>query len=331
MNRNKRSVTLDLKADEGRSVALDIAADVDVVVENFRPGVMDSLGLGYDDVQEMNPEIVYVSASGFGSSGPYDDRPGQDLLLQSMTGIAAGTGKKDDRPTPAGTPIVDEHSASLIALHTVAAMYHKRRTGEGQKIETNLMNAAIDMQCQEITATQNLDEDFDRSEEGVAYTYLGEPYGIYETADDYIAIAMTPIEKIADVLEIKGLRRYESDQEVFEHRDEIKRTIEEYTRSKPTNIVLETLLDADVWAAPVKDRSDLAPDPQVEHNEMIIEVEHPEGGTFETTGPPVTYSETPPLIRQRPPRAGEHTEEVLEELGHSKSEIRTLAENGVTE
>ncbi|MFP8953480.1 CaiB/BaiF CoA transferase family protein [Natrialbaceae archaeon A-arb3/5] len=331
MNRNKRSITLDLKSDRGREIALEIAAEADVLVENFRPGVMDRFGLGYEDVQEVNPEIVYVSGYGFGSDGPYADRPGQDLLLQSMSGLARYTGRRDDPPTPVGTAVVDEHSAALIALHTMFALFHRERTGKGQRVEANLLNAALDLQCQEITAALNMDEEFERSEEGIGQAWLGGPYGIYETADGYLAIAMAPMETLAETIGLDELAEYTSPEDVYEHRDEIKRTLEAYTRAQPTEDLLETLLEADVWAAPVNDFHDVAEDPQVEHNDMLIELEHPEGGTFTTTGFPVDHSETPATVRLDPPAAGEDTDEVLAELGYSEQERQALVKKGVVE
>jgi crotonobetainyl-CoA:carnitine CoA-transferase CaiB-like acyl-CoA transferase len=331
MNRNKRSVTLDLKSDRGREVALDIVEQADVVMENFRPGVMDRFGLGYADVTEVNPDVVYVSGSGFGADGPYVDRPGQDLLLQAMSGLAAYTGKKDDPPTPAGTAVVDEHSATLIALNTMFALFHRERTGEGQQVEANLLNAAIDFQCQEITAALNMDIEFERSEEGIAQAWLGGPYGIYETADGWIAIAMSPIDRLADVIDEPELAAYDSPKAAFEHRDEIKRRLESFTREHETDDLLDLLLAADIWVAEVYDFHEMAADPQVEHNEMLVEMEHPEVGTFRTTGPPVNLSKTPAEITSPPPLAGEHTDEVLAELGYDRETRRELAESGVTE
>jgi len=329
MNRNKRSVTLDLKSDKGREVALDIVAEADVVVENFRPGVMEKFGLGYDDVRTVNPEIIYVAGSGFGTDGPYVDRPGQDLLIQAMSGLANYTGRKDDPPTPVGSAVVDEHSAMLIALNTMFALFHKERTGEGQKVEANLLNAALDFQCQEITAALNLDTEFTRSEEGIAQAWLGGPYGIYETANGYIAIAMTPMDRLAETLELDSLREYTTAAETYEYRDEIKQTVEAYTRERSSEELLDELLAADVWAAEVNDFEDVVEDPQVEHNEMIIELDHPEGGTFRTVGSPVTLSETPAVIESRPPKVGEHTDEVLAELGYSEDECSALRAEGI--
>lgn len=329
MNRNKRSITLDLKSDEGRAVAGDIVREADVLVENFRPGVMDKFGLSYEDASSVNPDLVYVSASGFGRDGPYEERPGQDLLLQSMGGLARYTGRKDDPPTPVGTAVVDEHAAMLIALHTMFALFHRERTGEGQRVDVNLLNAALDFQCQEITAALNMDVEFERSEEGIAQAWLGAPYGIYETTDGHVAIAMAPMETIAATLDLPELAQYDSAEATYEHRDEIKRTLEAYTREQPTDELLETLLAADVWAAEVNDFHDVAADPQVEHNEMLIELDHPNDGTFTTTGMPVEMSETPGVVRSPPPQPGEHTDEILAEIGYDTAERDRLAERGV--
>jgi crotonobetainyl-CoA:carnitine CoA-transferase CaiB-like acyl-CoA transferase len=332
MNRNKRSVELDLKSDEGHEIALEIVEEADALVENFRPGVMDRFGLSYEDVRAVNPEIVYVSASGFGSDGPYADRPGQDLLLQAMSGLANYTGRKDDPPTPTGTAVVDEHSATLIALHTMVALFYRERTGEGQKVEANLLNAALDFQCQELTAAMNIDVDFERSEEGIAQAWLGGPYGIYETADGHVAIAMTPMDHLADATELDSLREYDTPRDTYEHRDEIKRTLEAYTRKRPTETLLDELLNADIWAAEVAaDFDEVRENPQVRHNNMIVELNHPDGGTFETVGVPVNHSETPASFDRHPPKPGEHTDEVLAKIGYSEEDRNDLREAGVIE
>lgn len=329
MNRNKRSVSVDLKADEGRQVALDIVGDADILIENFRPGVMDRLGLSYDDVTEVNPEIVYVSGSGFGADGPYVDRPGQDLLLQAMSGLTMTTGRGDGPPTPAGSAVVDEHSAMLIVFGTLTALFHKERTGEGQRVEASLLNSAIDFQCQEITAALNMDQDVKRSDTGIASPVNNAPYGIYETVDGYVAIAMAPLDSLAELLDLPDLATYDGPREIFEDRDEIKRQIEAETRTYETAKLLELLLEADIWVAEVNDFEEMAADPQVQHNEMVVELDHPQVGTFETTGLPVSFSETPAEITSPPPLVGQHTSEVLRDIGYDEPDIETLLEQGV--
>lgn len=329
MNRNKRSLTLDLKSDEGRQAALEVIAEADVLVENFRPGVMDRLGLGYDDAQSVNPEIIYVSASGFGSDGPYVDRPGQDLLLQAMSGLTAYTGRGDDPPTPVGTAVVDEHSASQIALSIMIALFHKERTGEGQRVEANLLNAAIDFQCQEITAVLNMDREFDRSDAGIAQAWIGAPYGIYETADGHVAIAMSPLDLVAEAVDLPALADYD-ETAAYEQRDDIKRQLESETVEWPTDELLEALLEHDIWAAAVNDFHEMAADPQVQHNGMLVEMDYPGVGEFTTTGLPTSFSETPGRIASRPPTPGEHSAEILAEHGYSEAEIDTLVEADVT-
>lgn len=329
MNRNKRSITLDLKSDQGRKVAEDIIAEADALVENFRPGVMEKFDLGYDDVQDVNESIVYVSASGFGADGPYAERPGQDILAQAMSGLVANTGRKQDPPTPAGSFICDAHSANTIALHTMVALFQREITGEGQKIETNLLNAGIDFQTQEITSAVNMDPTAERSESGIGHVYSGAPYGVYETADGHVALSFANLPGIAEELGLEPLCDYADGREVYEHRDEIKHQIEAETREVPTEELMDRLLEAGAWVAEVNDYEEAADHPQVRHNDMIIELEYPGVGSFETTGVPVSMSDTEFEFTD-PPTPGEQTEEILAELGYDDEEIVALDEQGVT-
>ncbi|MFC6723683.1 CaiB/BaiF CoA transferase family protein [Halobium palmae] len=328
-NRSKRSVTLDLKSDEGHNIAMEIVESADVVIENFRPHVMDSLGLGYEDVTEVNPDVVYVSSSSYGPDGPRADEPGQDLLMQSMSGLPSIGGRGGDPPTPAPISVVDLHGAMLNAFHVMTALFHREQTGEGQKVDLNLMDAAIDLQIEEIFLQMNLDKEFERSEEGIAYKYLGAPYGIYETADGHVTISMNPIDDLVDVLDLTIDVEYDSSEAAYENRDQIKREIEAQTREWQTDELLETLLAEDVWVSEVKEYEDMVEDPQVEHNEIICDVEHPTVGEMTTVAPPVSMSKTPPEIKSAPPLLGEHNEEVLSELGYDASEYERLVEEGV--
>lgn len=331
MNRNKRSIVLNIKEQEGIDIAMEIIERADVLVENFRPGVMDRLGFGYEDVTKINEDIVYVSASGFGSDGPYADRPGQDLLFQAMTGIAAYTGRKDDPPIPCGLTVVDALSAKEVALNTLVALFHRERTGEGQKVETNLLNAAVDLQCQELTAALNMDVEWERSKEGVGTVAREAPYGLYETKDGHVAISTTPIDVIDQVLDLGTLPPHETSQELYENRDAIHARINDRTKEYESDELLDQLLEADVWASKVKGYDELAEDPQVQHNDMIVEVEHPSAGTFKTTGLPAEFSKTPGKIESPPPRVGEHTEEILTELGYDDAQIDRLEADGAIE
>ena len=331
MNRNKRSVAVDLKDDRGKAVARDIVADADVVVENFRPGVMEKLGFGYEDVREYNPDVVYASGSGYGSSGPYETRPGQDLLIQAMSGLMDATGRRDDPPTAAGTFVADQLSALFIALHVVIALYHREQTGQGQKIEASLLNSMIAGMCQEVAATTNLDREFERPEASLSHAQFDAPYGVYETADGHVAISLGDLDDFAETLAVDGLETDGSPAAAYERRDEIHGLIERVTRERETDALLDQLLEADIWAAPVNDLAEMIEDPQVRHNDMIIEIEDPDVGSFVTTGFPVEMSETPASVERPPPRVGEHTRDVLEERGYDADVIEELVGDDVVE
>ena len=329
MNRNKKSLALNLKDARARDIVLKLAATCDLVTENFRPGVLDRLGLGYEDLRRVNPSIVYVSGSGFGSGGPYAWRPGQDLLIQAMSGLAAYGGRGGDPPTPCGSSVVDASTALMLAWSAMVALFHRERTGEGQKVEVSLFATAIALQCQEITAFLNSGGGFTRSEAGVGAAWLDAPFGIYRTADGWIALAMMSLAELGEALDLPELAGYDDGERAFTERDTVKRLVEPVLGRRPTAEWLDSLGGRGLWCAPVQDFADLEDDPQVAHAGLIATVPHPDGGEVRVVGPPVRFGQTPGTIRTGPPAVGQHTGEVLKGLGYSDDELRALREEGV--
>jgi crotonobetainyl-CoA:carnitine CoA-transferase CaiB-like acyl-CoA transferase len=315
-NRNKRSVELDIKDDAHRAVLYDLCEEADVVLENFRPGVMDRLGFGYEELSERNPGLIYASASGFGSSGPYVDRPGQDLIIQGMGGLMSITGDRDDLPTPQGVAIADLHSATYLAFGILAALHYRDRTGEGQRIEGDLLSATVDLQLQELSTYANTGAALDRGEHGLGNLYHPAPYGVYETADGHIVLSLVLPSELGEILGIDEIADVSTWEEAYERRDEIMAHIGDVLETDTTDAWMEQLIEHDVWCGPVKDLPEVLEDPQVRDNEMIKTIDHPTLGELTVTGMPLRLSETPPSIRRHPPLAGEHTAEVLEELGY---------------
>lgn len=315
-NRNKRSVELDIKDDTHREVLYDLCEEADVVVENFRPGVMDRLGFGYEELSERNPELIYASASGFGSSGPYVGRPGQDLIVQGMSGLMSITGDRDDLPTPQGVALTDLHSGTYLAFGILAALHHRDRTGEGQRIEGDLLSASVDIQLQEVSVYANTGAEIDRGERGLGNVYHPAPYGVYETRDGHIVLSLVMPAELGEILDIEAIQDVTTWEEAYDRRDEIMAEIAAVLETDTTEAWMDRLLEHDVWCGPVKDIPEVIEDPQVRENDMIKTIEHPTLGELTVTGTPIRMSETPPEIRRHPPRAGEHTEEVLEELGY---------------
>jgi crotonobetainyl-CoA:carnitine CoA-transferase CaiB-like acyl-CoA transferase len=329
MNRNKRSLTLNLKDPRARQIIYDLVRDADLVTENFRPGVLDKLGLGYDDLKQINPSIVYVAGSGYGPDGPYVHNPGQDLLIQSMSGIVAYSGRYDDPPTPTATSFVDASTSLALAFGAMVGLFHKERTGEGQRIDVSLFNTAIAMQCQELAAFMNINKRWERSQSGIGSPWLSAPFGIYQTQDGWMAISMNPLGVLGELLELPELAQYDNLADAYEKRDLIKPMIQERIRTNTTDHWLEVLGQRDLWFARVQDFEDLMSDPQVAHNELIQTVEHPIAGTIRVIGMPIRFGGTPATIRLNPPRVGEHNDEVLGELGYDADQIAQFREEGV--
>lgn len=324
MNRNKKSVAVNLKDLRGKEIILRLAATCDLAVENYRPGVLDRLGLGYEDLKKVNPSIVYVSGTGYGPDGPYATRPGQDLLLQSLSGLTAYGGRYDDPPTPSGTSMVDASSALVLAFSAMVGLFHKHRTGQGQRIDVSLFNTAIALQCQELAAFLNQSRRFERSKSGVGAAWLSAPFGIYKTQNGYMAIAMASLSVIADLLELPELKQYDEGLRPYDDRDTIKPIIQTKIGTNTTEYWLALLLTRDIWCAKVQDFDDLVDDPQVKNNELIQTLHHPRAGAVRVIGIPMRFSETPGTIRLAPPLVGEHTDEVLKSLGYTQPEINQL-------
>jgi crotonobetainyl-CoA:carnitine CoA-transferase CaiB-like acyl-CoA transferase len=328
MNRNKKSLTLNLKDPRAQDAVKRLAATADLLVENFRPGVMDRLGLGYEDLRAINPSIVYVTGSGFGPDGPYVDRPGQDLLIQSISGLAAYGGRRDDPPTPAGSSIVDASTALLLAFSAMVGLFHRERTGEGQRIDVNLLSTAVALQCQELAAFLNLPDRWERSEAGIGGAWLSAPFGIYRTADRHIAIAMASLSVLAELLELPELATFDDDERAYQERDDVYRMLQARLLERGADTWLELLATRDVWCAPVSRFEDVIDDPQVRHNELLTTVERPDGEPMRVVGMPIRFSATPGEIRSGPPSVGQHTDEVLASIGFSDEEIAAMREEG---
>ena len=322
--RNKRSLAVDLKHPDGVAVVKRLAATADVVMENFRPGTMAKLGLGYEALKAINPGLIYAVATGFGSDGPYSHRPGQDLLLQALSGLAARTGRADGQPTPVGAVIVDQHAASLYAMSILAALFAKAKTGEGRLVEVNLYQAAIDLQVEPLTAWLNgAPSPTPRGPAGIAAWFSPGPYGIHATADGYLAISMATPKALAAALGSKELEAF-GDADSFVRREEITSIVAARLKQKPTSQWLPALEAARVWHAPVQDYPELQADPQLTHLGAFKTVAGARGAPVTMVMHPARYDGQSPEIRLVPQPLGAQTRDVLQEAGYSASDVAAL-------
>jgi len=328
-NRNKRSIALDLKSPEGKEIVLRLAADTDVVVENFRPGTLQRLGLSYADLAKINPRIIYCSATGWGKDGPYVTRPGQDLLVQGLSGVTFQTGRAGNGPVAVGTGLPDQLGALHIVYGVLAALYHREKTGVGQEIQVSLLSSTVALQMQEFMTVLNLGRDFERPNSGIGHSGSSAPFGIYATQDGFISIAMNPWPVLVEVLGAPELIRYNDPQILFDRRDEIWQELQSVISQKTTAAWLEIMLEHDLWVAEVKSQRDVPDDPQVRHLGLFTTMDHPRAGQIRTVNMPVQFSSTPGSIRRPPPLIGEHGREILQDLGYSENEIDDFLKTGV--
>jgi len=329
LNRNKRSVAINLKLAGGLAAFTALVDTADVLLQNFRPGVTERLGIGYDALAAINPRLVYCSISGYGQDGPYKFRPDQDLVVQGYSGSMFAVGKAGDPPTPGALWAADAMTGYQAAIGILAALVARGRTGRGQRVDVDMLSVVMDAQSQELVTYLNTGIEAERSQESGAHAHIGAPYGVYETADGWITLAMCPPVALAEAIDVPALARFTDYDDGVTHRDDIYRLVRPAMRARTTADWLPILDAAGIWAGPVYDHAALAVDPHVLATGMITEVEHPVAGTVRTPAPPLHLSDTPTAIRRPAPLLGEHTLEVLGELpGYDPARIADLAESG---
>lgn len=327
--RNKRNIALNVKHQTGVEIARALIGRADVVTENFRPGVMDRLGLGYHALKSSQPDLIYAAATGFGTAGPGADRPGQDLLIQALSGLAMISGTQRSGPRPVGVSIADHHGAALYALGIVGALFRRDRTGKGCFVDVDLMSAAIDLQVESLVSYLNGDYQGSLlSPEHIGGWYNGAPYGLYPTADGSIVISHCDLAKLGDGLDLPQLKNY-LDKDLFDYREEVAEMIAEKTKTQRSELLLDTLQSLDIWCAPVNDYDTVLSDPQVRHNHNFITSESAGGTPITLVNHPVRYDGQHAEMNLPPQPLGAQSAEILSELGWDPPAIAELVKEQV--
>ncbi|CAM4245311.1 CaiB/BaiF CoA transferase family protein [Bordetella muralis] len=328
LNRNKRSLAVDLKSEDGQAIIRQMASQADVFIQNYRPGVAQRLGVDYESLSALNPRLIYVSMSGFGEDGPYARRPGQDLLLQAMSGAMLSAGRDGEAPRAAGQYLVDAVTAYCAFEGVLAALLHRERTGEGQKVEVNMLDAITTLQMQELSVFTVGGKPQTRSAEPHAHSYIRAPYGTFATQDGYLALAMPDMTVLARELEQPALLDYADEAAGWNQRDEIFCLVREAMTQRTTKDWFERLNAAGIWCSPVYGYAELVADPQIAHNGTFVEYEHPTEGHVKTPGFPIRFTKTPARVERGAPLTGQHSAQILREYGFDADRIASFEAHG---
>jgi len=331
-NRNKRSVEIDLTNPAGAGLVRDLAGLSDVLVENFKPGLMKRFGLDYETLHEVNPRLVYCSVSAYGQDGPYRDRPGYDMVLSAVGGLMWITGEQDGKPCKVGVAITDVITGVQALGAILASLYWRERSGRGQYIDCSLLDV-------QVAALANIASSYlvagkEAQRWGTAHESIV-PYQVFDAKDRPIAVAVANQKLWTSFCKVVGREewiddpRFASNPKRVENRDALLPLIAEVMARRTCDEWVDLLARGEIPCGPVNNMQSLFADPQVLHRRMAVEVMHPIIGTLRLTGIPIKYSDTPATIRRPPPLLGEHTDEVLEELlGHRPAAIADLRRRG---
>ncbi len=332
VNRNKRGIVVNLKDARGVGICRRLAAEADILVENFRPGTLDRLGLGYEQVRPVNPGLIYASVSGYGHNGPLAHRGGFDLVAQGESGIMSVTGTPGAPPVKCGIPVCDLGAGLFVTYAVLCAYIYRCRTGEGQRVDTSLLEAGIALSVWE--ATEYFATGQAPQPTGSAHR-MSAPYQAFRCQDGYITIGganQRTWERLCQAMGLSFLMErpeFATDTNRVRHRESLEEAIEAITLQRPRAHWLRVLEDAGVPCGPINTYPEVFAHPHVTARGMVHEIEHQVGGRIRQIGPAVKCSETPARIRRPAPRLGEHTAEILGEAGYASSEIETLAREGV--
>ena len=325
--RNQRSVEINFGTEEGTDALWRLIESADVLVENFRPGTLDKRGFSYEAVKARNPGIVYCSLTGFGTDGPSRAKPGQDLLIQSLSGLTTLNGRADDPPVPIGSAVVDQHAATLGAMGVLAALLGRERTGRGCKVDSNLLSAAMDLQTEPLNYHLNGAELWERSASGISTRFHQAPYGVFRTADGWLTMSLSDGATLAKAFNDAQFAELTRDDQ-FDLREAVNTRVAEHMKTRTTEEWEQTLSEHGIWYARVQGYDELLADPQVDFNQSIVEFDDPRAGPVRLLAHPVKYDRKVPPLRHTPPAPGQQTDEVLHELGFDESEIRSLRDKG---
>jgi crotonobetainyl-CoA:carnitine CoA-transferase CaiB-like acyl-CoA transferase len=332
VSRNKRSIALDLKTNEGRRIALKLVERADVLVENFVPGVMDRLGLGYQTISKMNPRIIYCSISGFGQEGPYHKRPSFDPVAQAMSGIMLATGEPDRPPVRILPPMLDYSAGIHAAYGIIIALLNREQTGKGERIDISLMDIGIVQMgafVTHYTMTGELPERMGSAHKAWA------PYQAFEASDGWVLIAVASDEmwlNLCKVLKLEDLgndSRYATPQSRRKHRRELAESLTKVTRQYRARELESLLSEAGVPSGQLRNIAEVMEDPQVKARHLIDDIEYPGLGKIKVVKNPIFFSGHAPRTQLQAPQLGEHTAAVLAELGYSEAEIQRLEDTGI--
>lgn len=312
INRNKESFAANLKDPEDLKVVKRLVDQADVLIENFRPGVMGKFGLDYESVRQTNPRIVYASITGYGTKGPWRNKPGQDLLVQSMSGLAYLNGNADQPPVPFGVSIADTYTGTHVVDGILACLVRRGRTGQGGHVEASLLESILSLQFETLTTYLNDGHQLPRrSRINNAHAYLSAPYGIYETADSYLALAMGSVTELGRLLGCKELEGCTDPDSWFDQRDEIKETLQRHLMGDTTAHWLELLNEGGYWASEVLNWRQLLEQEAFQTLDFLQTMQRPGQPELLTTRCPIRYNRQLLRSERWAPRLGENNEQIL--------------------